>query len=390
MAEVLAAAVPDGLAKAQPPAVRAEDSGPPRRRPARPPRPEAGLPPNPYATPASRLSAWATAAALAGLVAVAVLASDIAGLVLLGAVLAYLLVPLVDGLERRGVGRVLGATLVLACVLAASALLIALALPVVIDQVASLQARWDNGELLALVRDAEAELAGRLGFVDAGDLGLVDSVREAFHPDAGPLIGYVPDALETVGNAVVVPFVLFALLKDGPTLRRRLLAFVPNRYFEFAMTVVYKADANLGGYLRGQALIALLVGASTALGLGLLGVDYYLVLGLVTGLANFVPYVGFVVSAALSVVVSVVTTGGMDQVASVVVLYVVLQTVENVVFQPWITGKNVSMHPVLVLLAILVGGRVGGVMGMALGVPAAAVLKVLFIETAIGLRRYHL
>ena len=59
-------------------------------------------------------------------------------------------------------------------------------------------------------------------------------------------------------------------------------------------------------------------------------------------------------------------------------------------FQPWITGKNVSMHPVLVLLAILVGGRVAGVMGMALGVPAAAVLKVLFLETAIGLRRYHL
>ena len=344
----------------------------------------------PPTVPASRLSAWATGLFVVGVVAAAVVASDIAGLVLLGAVLAYLLVPLVDALERRGVERTLGASAVLLGVAAVGALLVGLGLPVILDQVASLQARWDDGELLALVSDAEAALADQFGFLDPSDLGLVDSLREAIHPNAGPLIGYVPDALETIGNAVVVPFVLFALLKDGPTLRRRLLAFVPNRYFEFAMTVAYKADASLGGYLRGQALIALLVGATTALGLGLLGVDYYLVLGLITGLANFVPYVGFVVSAALAVVVSVVTTGGMDQVAAVVVLYVVLQTVENVVFQPWITGKNVAMHPVLVLLAILVGGRVGGVMGMALGVPAAAVLKVLFIETAIGLRRYHL
>ena len=113
-------------------------------------------------------------------------------------------------------------------------------------------------------------------------------------------------------------------------------------------------------------------------------------LGLLTGLANFVPYVGFVVSASLSVGVTIVTTGGMDLVGPVLILFVVLQTIENVVFQPWITGKNVSMHPVMVLLAILIGGRVGGVMGMALGVPAAAILKVVFLETVVGLRRYHL
>ena len=380
MAEVLTEPPP-------PLAVRAEDSGPPGVRTPSPPDTE---PVRAASAPASRLSLYATLAAFAGLVAVAVLAQDIAGLVLVGAVLAYLLSPLVDRLERRGLDRTLGAALLLVVGIGLGALVAVLAMPAVIEQLSSLQTRWDNGELITLVQDAEVALAARLGMDDASELGLVQSIRDAVHPDAGPLIGYVPDALETIGNAVVVPFVLFALLKDGPTIRKRLLAFVPNRYFEFAMTVVYKADANLGGYLRGQALIALLVGTSTALGLGVLGVDYYLVLGLVTGLANFVPYVGFVVSAGLTILVSVVTTGGTDQVASVVILYVVLQTIENVVFQPWITGKNVSMHPVLVLLAILIGGRIGGVMGMALGVPTAAVLKVLFLETAIGLRRYHL
>lgn len=352
-----------------------------------PPVPEADPPP---VVPASRLSLWASILAALGLVAVILTAPDLAGLVLLGAVLAYLLLPVVDLIERQGIDRTVAAVTVLVVLLGVGALLVALALPAVLEQFASLQARWESGELLGLVREAEEALAARFNILEAGDLGLVTSIQEALSPGSGALIGYVPDALEGIGNAVVVPFVLFALLKDGPSLRQRVLSVVPNRYFEFAMTVFFKADAHLGGYLRGQALIALLVGATTALGLGLLGVDYYLVLGLVTGLANFVPYVGFVVSAGLSVLVSIVTTGGMDQVASVVILFLVLQTIENVVFQPWITGKNVSMHPVMVLLAILVGGRIGGVMGMALAVPTAAVLKVMFLETAIGLRRYHL
>ena len=380
--------MPEALAEAGP-AVEAPAA------PRQPPGPlraglEAPSPEPPPPVPARQLSRWVWLLMLVGLATLVALATDIAGMVVLGAVLAYLLAPVVNGLERRGVGRTAGTLLVLVVLTAAGGLLMALALPVVLEQAGSIQARWESGELLGLIRDVEARLAASLGFVEPGELGLVDSVRETLRGESRPLIGYVPGLLETLGTSVVVPFVLFALLRDGPTLRRRLLTVVPNRYFEFAMTVVYKADAHLGGYLRGQALIAVLVGASTALGLGLLGVEYYLVLGLVTGLANFVPYVGFVVSGALCVGVSIVTTGGTDQVAAVVILFVVLQTIENVVFQPWITGKNVSMHPVLVLLAILLGGRIAGVAGMALGVPIAAVLKVVFLETVVGLRRYHL
>lgn len=340
--------------------------------------------------PRSRLSQWAALTVGAGLVGLLFVAGDLVGLIVLGAALAYLLVPLVDRLERRGVGRTMGATLVLVGLTAGLALAGLLTAPAVAEQAASLQRRWASGELLALAADAERALADLLPLVEPGQLGLVQALRETIRTDTGPLIGYVPDLFEAVGNSVLVPFVLFGLLRDGPVLRRRLLSSVPNRYFEFAMNVAYKADAHLGDYLRGQALIALLVGAATSLGLGLIGVDYYLVLGLVTGLANFVPYVGFAVSAALAVGVAVVTSGDTHQVVLVLVLFGMLQAVENIVFQPWITGRNVAMHPVLVLLAILVGGRVAGVLGMALAVPVAAILKVVVVETALNLRRYHL
>lgn len=337
---------------------------------------------------ASPLTLGAAGVVLLAIAAFAWVAPDLFGLVVLGAVLAYLLVPLVNRMERRGVGRTLGSTIVLA-VLSVGLMVLGLWLvPLLSEQAAELQDRWHNGELLNLLARAEIMLAAHLP-VDPEQLGLVKAARQAIQSEGAPLIVYLPDMLEMMGNAFIVPFVLFALLKDGPNVRRRLVGLVPNPYFEFAMSVLYKADAHLGDYLRGQALIAVLVGASTAIGLGLLGVKYYLLLGLLTGLANFVPYIGFVVSAAVTIAVSVLTTGGFEQAVWVAVLFVVLQSIENVVFQPWITGKNVSMHPVLVLLAILLGGRIGGVMGMALGVPAAAILKVVAVETVVNLRRYH-
>ncbi len=336
------------------------------------------------------LRLWVGLALAAGLVGLLAVAADLVGLLAVGAVLGYLLLPVVDGLERRGLSRTAAAALVLAVVLGVVVLAGVLAVPAVTEQAMALRARWQSGDLLRLVTEAEAALAARLPGVDAADLGLRSAVERALAPDDTPLIAYVPSAFEAVGNAVLVPFVLFGVLRDGPDVRRRLLATVPNRYFEFTMNVAFKADAHLGGYLRSQATISVLVGAATALGLAIAGVDSYLVLGLVTGLANVVPYVGFAVSAGLAVVVSILTSGAMDEVVWVLVVFGVVQGLENVVFQPWITGRTVSMPAVLVLLAILVGGRVGGVVGMALAVPVAAVLKVLVVETVIHLRRYHL
>ena len=340
--------------------------------------------------PGRTLSLWVGLGALVLAVLVVRAAPDLVALVVLGATLAYLLVPLVDRLERLGMGRTLGTTAVLvglAVVVGGTAYAAA---PTVAAQAEQIQIRWQSGELLSLLGRAEAAIAAHLRGTRAEDVGLTSAVRRWAESDNAPLVGYLPTVLNAVSNGVVVPFVLFTLLRDGPVLRKRLLKVVPNRYFEFGMNVLYKADAHLGGYLRGQAVIALLVGVSTALALGVLGVDYYLVLGAVTGLANLVPYVGFAVSMGLALVVSVVTTGDFNQAAGVIAIFVVLQTVENIVFQPWITGRTVSMDPALVLLAILVGGRLGGVLGMALGVPAAAILKVVAVETVTGLRRYHL
>ncbi len=336
-----------------------------------------------------RLGGLAGLVVFGGIVALIVVAPSIAALTVVAGILAYLLLPLVDRLERRGLSRTAAAWLVFLGIGLVLGVTAALGAPLLVEQAQALQERWASGEIPRLLSEAEAAMANRLPMVEPGELGLVESIRGAASGELQPLVVYVPDVLEAIGNAVLIPFVLFALLKDGPVIRKKLLSLVPNRAFEFAMGVVYKIDAHLGGYLRGQAIVAVFVGTGTALGLWAVGVEYFLVLGIITGLANFVPYIGFAVSASLAVTVSVLTSDGFGQAAWVLVLFAFLQTFENAVLQPWITGKNVSLHPALVLGAILVGGQVGGVLGMTLAVPFAAVIKVILVETVVNLRRFH-
>jgi len=315
---------------------------------------------------------------------------DLLVLVLIAAVLAYLLFPLVNAMERRGLSRTAATSVVFLTLSLVLGLGAWFAIPMAAEQAAEWQARWAGGRLFTLLDRVERDLARVLPLVEVGDLGLSAAARATIADTQAHLLAHASDALSLAADLVIVPFVLFFLLRDGAALQKRLVALVPNRDFEFTMGVLYKIDAHLGEYLRGQSLIAVVVGVLTALGLGVLGVDYYLVLGLFTGVANFVPYVGFVISAALALAVSVVTTGGVGQLLGIVVVFGVVQAFENVVLQPWITARNVSLHPVTVLLAILLGGRLAGVLGMALAVPAAAIAKVVAVETVVTLRRFRL
>lgn len=329
--------------------------------------------------------------AMVGLVFLALLfvAGHLTLLAILGAVLAYVLLPIVNRVERRGLSRTAAAAVVFFGLLLLLVGVTAALAPVAMNEATQLRVSWSEGRVFALVDQAERDLAARLPMLEYGMLDLADAARRAVDRPGGQILGYVPDVLSAATDALIVPFVLFFMLRDGPSLRRRLVAAVPNRYFEFAMGVLYKIDATLGGYLRSQTVVALFVGTLTTIGLGIAGVSNYAVLGFLTGILNFVPYVGFAISFVLTIAVSVATTGGFGQFVSIAVVFMVAQGIENFALQPWITGRNVSLHPVTVLLAIFIGDRAFGVMGMVLAVPAAAVLKVVVAETVVTLRRFR-
>jgi putative permease len=165
---------------------------------------------------------------------------------------------------------------------------------------------------------------------------------------------------------------------------------VPNRYFEFSLNVLQKMDSQLGNYLRGQFLVALMIGTLSTITLWLLGVDFFLMIGPIAGLMNMIPYVGPIAGGLLAIIASVITSGQFDTIPGIVIAFTAIQIFDNSLLQPLILARNVELHPMLILLAILIGGKLFGIVGLLLAVPFAAILKVIIVETVVNFRRYHL
>ena len=164
---------------------------------------------------------------------------------------------------------------------------------------------------------------------------------------------------------------------------------VPNRYFEFTLDLLYKMDSQLGNYLRGQFVDAVVFGAMAIVALWILGVNYFVFLGVFAGLANLIPYVGPIAGAVPAVIVAVLGSGNLGSALPVIIAYIILKLLDDFVVAPYVVASSVEMHPVIVLIAIMVGGELFGVLGMLLAVPVTGFFKVVLQEGISTYRKYR-
>jgi putative permease len=315
--------------------------------------------------------------------------ADIVVLLVLGMLLAYLLDPLAVRLEARGLSRTAAAVTVFAGLLVVLGVPLGLLMPSLIAQVAALQAGIDLEATSALLAQAEHWVAEWLEPLGVAPPDLREQVAVFLSEHLYDVVGFVPGVLALVTQLLIVPVIGFFMLKDGRRYRRAFISLVPNRYFEFTLNALHKADLQLGGYLRGQLLAALVVSLLSTLALWLIGVDFYLIVGLVAGLANLIPFLGPLIGGFVAVVVSVVTTGTLVHVPLIVIAFVAIQFIDNLLVQPLVLSRNVELQPVAILLVLLAAGEVFGLLGLLLAVPAAAVAKVLVVEFVTTFRSYR-
>lgn len=301
---------------------------------------------------------------------------------LLGAALAYLLEPPVASLERRGLGRGWAVLLLLALGGLALAALAAAAAPLLGPELADLSRRLPGAlhRLEAVAAGAERALAG--AGVPAALLAWGRRLleRAGLQLERGLTRGLSDWGTlgEWLGSLLLSPVVAFYLVLEWPRWREQIWRALPAAYRPVAERLARAADRVLGGYLRGEVGLSLVVGTATGLALALVGTPFAVLLGLLTALGELIPYFGPLLALLPAVAAGFLrsTRTGLLTLAA----WAVVQQLESGVLAPRLLGDGLGLHPLAVILALLVGESLGGALGIFLAVPLFALARALLPE----------
>lgn len=313
----------------------------------------------------------------------------IVAIFLVAMLFSFIIAPMVDWLESRGIPRAIASTIMLLLSLGALMVVVYFLAPVIYDQVLALQERVSFGEMRRSIPRLERQVVRALSFLGVKHLHLTTKIEDFV---GGLFENVLSIASGIVGLVIYVVMTListFFLLKDGRRLKKSLIEILPNKLFEMSLSVLHKIDWSLGAYLRGIVLDAAVIGILTTFSMWLLDVPNFLLIGLVAAIANLVPYLGPPTAALVASTISVITLGTFAQVPVILVTFTLIRLFDDSVVQPLTISQSVKMHPLTIIFAILIGGQLFGILGMLFAVPIAGVVKVVASEVYFGLQRYR-
>ena len=321
-------------------------------------------------------------------------------------VLAYILDPAVDALERRRVPRALAILLLALPVLALLGLAIALGIPALFRQVAEIveaapgaferlraQALANDGRIFGIDLPFvdERRLLDPLLAVDAERVhAFVRERQQIIAQNAwGAILGVgrrLGVVLTILGYVVLVPVLTYYLLHDFDVIRGKLGALIPPPKRDAWLGFLRDYDGLVSRYLRGQLLAATTVGLLTTLGLWVLGFPYPALVGVVAGVFNLVPYLGLIVSLVPAILIALLSGEILASFGKIAIVFGIVQALDGTVIGPKIVGGSVGLHPAWVILALSAGGLFLGFVGLLIAVPMALLVKLLAVR---GLDRYR-
>ena len=328
-----------------------------------------------------RLWAWlAIALVVGGLLYVL---SPILAPFLAGAIFAYVLNPLVGRLTARYLPRIVAVVLVL---IFALALVVALALvivPLFIKELGLMSEQlpaflaWVNQQFAPWLKEKFAidfqldiETVKQLaGGILANNQDLVAGLLGSLRIGGLALIAFFI-------NLLLVPVVLFFLLRDWNTLVARVDAMIPRHLHARARTIFAEVDAVLAEFLRGQMIVMLVMSVYYSVALWTTGLEFWLPIGIITGLLVIVPYIGAFTGILLGTIAAVLQFDSMTGVAWVWLAFGIGQAMEGMAVTPLLVGERIGLHPVAVIFALLAFGQIFGFFGVLLALPASAALLV--------------
>lgn len=337
---------------------------------------------DPAALTASR-RLWLWGGILAAMVAAIWLLSPVLFPFLVGLAIAYVLDPVVDKVERWGVRRTFATALVMAAFFFILAAIILLLSPILVDQVSGLT-RWvaqGIEELQGLIRPYLEEYLNQPQQKPDGkgaeSIGIATQAIKWAGGMAGQLVQGGIAVFNILSLLFITPVVAFYLLRDWDRIVATVGMWLPRDRAPTIRKLLQEIDSRMAGFLRGQALVCVLLGVFYAAGLTLVGLSYGLIIGLITGLVSFVPYIGMLVGAGVGLSVAFFQFDSLWMVAAVAGVFMLGQIIEGNFVSPILVGDRVGLHPVWLMLAVMAGGALFGFVGVLIAVPVAAAIAVL-------------
>ena len=312
---------------------------------------------------------------------------EIVVLLVVGYCIAYVIDPLLQMLEKWKISRRVGVFVIVGGAVVVVGLLCLTALPTIereYDKLSSNlpqyidEARAKANPILSRVRDYLPKALGN------GEIPHIPSVSgDAVKGIIATLINALLSGYNIVlilVNVALLPFIVFYVAVDFRRLHVGFLLLFPASRRSSLLRLGKEIDSYIAAFVRGQLLVGGILSSLYFVGLNIIGVELSIVLALLSGFGNLIPYFGFLSGIILSSIMALVTFGDMSHLAQVLILYTVVQILEGTLITPKIVGDKVGLSPLVVILSIVIAGKLFGLLGIFLAIPSAAVLRVLARE----------
>jgi predicted PurR-regulated permease PerM len=315
--------------------------------------------------------------------------ADLLTVVIVSFLIAYILDPVASFMEAKGLSRSNATTIIFLVFFMIIALNVWLVLPGVFSQLFVLQKQLTSGGTDNLILALQDFIKSSAGAIDVESIDIKGKLESFMTTVSGEVMVILSNIGSIVSAVAIIPFVVFFFLRDGRNMKKVFISYVPNRYFEITLNIMHKIDGQLGGYLRGQFTEATVVGVLGTIALVILNVKYSIIIGIFAGLANMIPYVGPVAGAVPAILVTLVNGGSMATIIYIVIAFAIVQFIDNMIVQPIVLSKSVDLHPLIIVFAVLIGGKFFGLLGLLLAVPAAGMIKVTSSEIYYGIKKFR-
>lgn len=303
--------------------------------------------------------------------------------IILTGIAYYLLNPIVNYLEKRGVKRGYSILGLYIAIIGLLTLVIFAIVPLIQNQIEGITEDFPRyvGELQDVFNTVvtnpfpaqlqETAILDMNSIIDNLSAWIASLINNAVS-SIGAIVGAVTEVVIAI---VTVPFILFYLLKDGSKLPAYIVDFLPVKLRKHSMELLGEMNHQISSYVRGQIIVSCCIGLLLYIGYKIIGLDYSLTLAAIAALTNVVPYLGPTIAITPALIIALVTSPYM--LIKMIAVWTIVQLVEGKFISPQVMGKNLHVHPITIIFVILTSGKLFGVIGILLAVPGYAILKVI-------------